>query len=381
MKEVHMDKQEITVLAVGDVCVNREDPDSAFAAVTDTIKAADIAFCQLETNYSERGSVLPQARTPLRAHPRNAPAIKKAGFNVVSFASNHHMDFGADALLDTIDAMRKTGIELIGVGKNIDEARRPQIVDCKGTKVAFLAYSSILPFGYWADEKKPGCAPMRGLTLYEQAEPDQPGTPALIHSFAHREDKATMVKDIQKARGQADMVMVSLHWGIHYTEGEIAAYQKEVGYAVLDAGADAILGQHAHILKPVEIYRGKPIFYSLCNFAFDLPLPAEVLNNPRRMARIKRLNASFRIDPEYKAYPFPVDSRMTMAARMTISDKKMKKVSLLPGYVDKDSTPRFLSRKDKEFGDVVSYLERITKAQGMDTRYQVDGDEIVVGLD
>lgn len=376
-----MTKQEITVLAVGDVCVNRKDPDSAFASVVPTIQSADIAFCQLETNYSERGIALPQARTPLRAHPCNAPAIKKAGFNVVSFASNHHMDFGADALLDTIDAMRGTGIELIGVGKNIEEARRPQIIECKGTKVAFLAYSSILPFGYWADEKKPGCAPLRGFTVYEQAEPDQPGTPALIHSFAHAGDKAAMIKDIQKAKGQADIVMVSIHWGIHYKEGEIAMYQSEVGYAALDAGADVILGHHAHILKAIEIYKGKPIFYSLCNFVFDLELPSHVLNDPHRVARVQRLNPSWRVDPRYKAYPFPVDSRMTIGARMIISDKKIRKVSFLPAYVNEDSSPRFLSKKDKEFSEVVSYMEKITKAQGLDTQYQIEGDEVVIRLD
>ena len=94
------DDKIITVLAVGDVLVNREDPDSIFAYVAPTIKSADIAFCQLETNYSERGSILPQARTPMRAHPRNAPAIKKAGFNVVSGAGNHALDWGTEAFLE-----------------------------------------------------------------------------------------------------------------------------------------------------------------------------------------------------------------------------------------------------------------------------------------
>jgi poly-gamma-glutamate synthesis protein (capsule biosynthesis protein) len=247
--------------------------------------------------------------------------------------------------------------------------------------VAFLAYSSILPFGYWADEKKPGCAPIRGFTVYEQAEPDQPGTPALIHSFAHAGDKAAMIKDIQKAKGQADIVMVSMHWGIHYKEGEIAMYQNEVGYAALDAGADVILGHHAHILKAIEIYKGKPIFYSLCNFVFDLELPSHVLNDPHRVARVQRLNPSWRVDPKYNAYPFPVDSRMTLGARIIISDKKIRKVSILPAYVNEDSSPRFLSKKDKEFSEVVSYMERITKAQGIDTQYQIEGDEVGISLD
>lgn len=135
-----VDQKTISVLAVGDVWVNRDDPDSIFKHVCHVIKSADIAFCQLETNYSEPGTPLPQARVPMRAHPRNAPSIKNAGFNVVSFASNHHYDYGPEALSDTIEVMRETGIELIGVGKNIEEARKPQVIGCRGTKIGFLAY-------------------------------------------------------------------------------------------------------------------------------------------------------------------------------------------------------------------------------------------------
>ena len=181
-----MVNNQITVLAAGDVWVNRDEPDSIFSHVTHVIQSADIAFCQLEINYSERGTPLPQARVPMRAHPRNAPSIKNAGFNVVSFASNHHLDYGPVALLDTIEVMKKSGIGLIGVGRNIEEARSPQILNHKGTKIAFLAYSSILPMGYWAETNRPGCAPIRGWTFYEQIEHDQPGTPARIHSFAHQ---------------------------------------------------------------------------------------------------------------------------------------------------------------------------------------------------
>ncbi|MDI7259376.1 MAG: CapA family protein [Thermodesulfobacteriota bacterium] len=372
------DQKTIAVLAVGDVWVNRDDPDSIFKHVTHVIKSADIAFCQLETNYSERGTPLPQARVPMRAHPRNAPAIRNAGFNVVSFASNHHYDYGSEALLDTIEVMRKTGIELIGVGKNIAEARKPQIVNCKGTQIGFLAYSSILPLGYWAEANKPGCAPIRGFTLYEQVEHDQPGTPARIHSFAHESDKAAMIEDIERLKAQVDIVMVSMHWGIHFKEAEIAMYQKKVGYAALDAGADVILGHHAHILKAIEIYKGKPIFYSLCNFACDHELPQELLSS-QRWKELMELNPSWTLDPRYKSYPFPADARMTMAVKIIISDKKIKKISFLPALINEDSSPRFLSPEDKEFNDVVKYMEKITKSQNIDTKYTVEGDEVIIG--
>jgi len=185
----------------------------------------------LEAVYSERGAPQPHCRVPLKAHPRNAPAIQRAGFQVASFASNHTLDWGADAALDTLDVMRKTGVHIIGVGKNIAEAREPKIMECRGTNVAFLAYCSILPMGCWAEANKFGCAPARGWTFYEQIEHDQPGTPARIHSFAHEDDQAAMIKDINNVKAQADLVMVSMHWGIHFKEAEIAAYQKEYAYA------------------------------------------------------------------------------------------------------------------------------------------------------
>jgi poly-gamma-glutamate synthesis protein (capsule biosynthesis protein) len=368
----------ITIIAVGDVAVNRENPDSIFPYVTNVIKSADIAFCQLETNYSERGIVLPQARVPSIAHPKNALAISKAGFNAVSFASNHSLDCGSEAFLDTIQVMKEIGIDLIGVGRNIEEARKPQVIDCKGTKIAFLAYNSILPMGYWADAKRPGCAPMRAWTVYEQIEHDQPGTPARIHTFANEYDKAAMVEDIKKAKAQADVVMVSAHWGIHFKEAEIAMYQREYAYAAIEAGADVILGHHAHILKAIEIYKGKPIFYSLCNFAFDLPLPREFLET-RRWKEMMELNPSWTIDLRYKSYPFPADSRMTMACKISISDKKVTRVSFLPTLVNEDSQPRFLSSKTPEFNRVVEYMEKVSKAEGIDIRYHVEGDEVVIG--
>ena len=369
---------EIHVLAVGDVDVNRDDPDSIFAHVADTIRSADIAFCQLESNYySEKAIVLPQARVPSVAHPRNAPAIKKAGFNVVSYAGNHALDCGSEAFLNTIEILRRTGIDPIGVGRNIEEARRPQIIDCKGTKIAFLAYCSILPMGYWADVSRPGCAPMRAWTVYEQIEHDQPGTPARIHTFANEYDKAAMISDIQKAKAQADIVMLSVHWGIHFKEAEISMYQREYAYAALEAGVDVILGHHAHILKAIEIYKGKPIFYSLCNFALDLELPKELLNSPR-WQELMELNPSWTLDPRYKSYPFPADSRMTLAAKITILDKKVKRVTFLPALINENSQPRFLSKRDKEFNDVIAYMQKVSKAQNIDTKYTAEGNEVTI---
>ena len=118
-----MATDKIILYCAGDVGPNRDDPDSMFRAVAPLLKEGDIGLCQLELNFSTRGTPLPQARLPMKADPAGARAIGNAGFHVVSFASNHSMDWGRDAFIDTIDALKKDKLAVIGVGENIVEAR------------------------------------------------------------------------------------------------------------------------------------------------------------------------------------------------------------------------------------------------------------------
>jgi poly-gamma-glutamate capsule biosynthesis protein CapA/YwtB (metallophosphatase superfamily) len=368
---------DIVLYAVGDVIPDREDPGSIFEHVTDILRSGDIAFCQLDAVLSERGTPLPQARLPCRINLQTAPAIKDAGFSVVSFASNHCMDWGREAFFDTINALEREGLSVIGAGKNIEDARKPAIIECKDTRIAFLAYNSILPEGYWADVDRPGCVPMRAFTFYEQIEHDQPGTPCRVHTFPHRDDLNALGEDIRKAKSQADVVIVSMHWGIHFVPAVLADYQREVGRVAIDSGADLILGHHAHILKGIEVYAGKVIFYSLCNFALDLRAPKELLERPGHK-EIERLNPDWKPDPEYPTYFMPPDSRKTIIAKCIISNRRLKSVSFLPTYINKQSQPEVLVSKDQRFGEVIGYIEEITRDQGLETGYAIQGNEVVV---
>jgi poly-gamma-glutamate synthesis protein (capsule biosynthesis protein) len=369
--------EDVVLYAVGDIAPDREDPASIFQHVEGVLGAGDVAFCQLEAVLSERGTPLPQVRLPCRGNPSIARALKDAGFDVVSFASNHCMDLGREAFFDTITALGKEGLSVIGVGRNLEEARKPAIAECKGTRIAFLAYNSILPQGYWADVDRPGCAPMRGLTLYEQVEHDQPGTPCRVHTFPHRDDLRAMVDDIVKAKSGADLVVVSLHWGIHFIPAVLADYQRDIARAAIDSGADLILGTHAHILKGIEVYAGKVIFYSLCNFALDLRAPEELLESPQHR-EIEILNPGWKPDPEYPTYFMPPDSRKTIIAKCTIADRRIKRVSFLPVYINKQSQPEVLTSTDQRFGEVAEYIAQITRDQGLEIEYTVEGDEVVI---
>ncbi|NLL20624.1 MAG: CapA family protein [Firmicutes bacterium] len=368
---------DLLLYAVGDIAPEREDPISIFDNVKTTFKAGDIVFGQLETNLTKRGTPLPHVRHARRGSPKIAKALKDAGFTVVSFASNHCMDLGQEAFFDTLDALKSQDLLTIGVGKNIEEARKPAIIECKGTKIAFLAYNTILPRGYWADIDRPGSNPLRAFTFYEQVEHDQPGTPCRIHTFPHKDDLDAMRNSIVKAKEKADIVIVSMHFGIHFIPAVIADYQREVAHTAIDCGADLILGHHAHILKGIEVYAGKVIFYSLCNFAYELTATKEEIESPRRK-EIAHLNPDWVPDPEYPHYFLPRDCRKTIIAKCTISNKKIDKVSFLPVYINKKAEPEILDISDERFYDVTNYIKQITTDQKINTNFCIDGNEVII---
>ena len=217
---------------------------------------------------------------------------------------------------------------------------------------------------------------MRAWTWYEQIELDQPGTPCRIHTSAHRNDLKEMVEDIRKAKLQADLVILSMHWGIHFVPAVIAEYQREVARIAIDSGANLIIGHHTHILKGIEVYRGKVILYNLGNFALDLPFTfAEGLIDSPGHKEIQTLFSSQKLDPEYS---LPADTRKTLIAKCVITDKEIRSVAVLPAYINGQSQPEVLSSQDERFDEVVRYLEEITRDQGLNTRYTVAGDEVVI---
>ena len=384
----------LTLVAVGDVGPKRAPAEEVFDATRSILQSADITFGQLESNLSLRGTQQLHMGLGSIAHPRVGEALSGAGFDVMSFASNHSLDYSEEALLDTLDVMQKNKIQVIGAGCDISEARRPAILERKKTKVGFLAYCSVVPKGFEARENKSGVAPVRASTAYEQAD-WQPGTPPRIVTKAFPDDLDAMVKDIQSLRQKVDVLVVSMHWGIHFVPAVIAMYQYEVGHAAIDAGADIIIGTHAHILKGIEVYKGKTIFFSLCNFCMDLPIAGPVADamaaamqrpvitdvavDHRNYCRIGHY--AWEVDPEYPTYAFPADSRKSILVKCYITDKKLRSVSFLPLYISKSGQPTPLPQSDPHNEEVLTYMKWLCKDQGLDTEFIRKGDEIRVAMD
>ena len=177
--------------------------------------------------------------------------FKEMGIDLVTLANNHALDFGTDALVDTLDTLDQAGILHVGAGRNLDEAKEPVIAELKGMKIGFIGASRVIPETSWnATSTKPGM-----LVTY---------------------DPALTVQEIEKLDEVCDYVVVYVHWGIERAEHP-EEYQRTMGRQYIDAGADLVVGSHPHVLQGIEYYEGKPIVYSLGNFVFGSSIPRTAL--------------------------------------------------------------------------------------------------------
>lgn len=379
-----MSVDRVSLYAVGDVAAFRDNPEMMFTYTASILNQADILFFQNERHYTTKTTWLPDVSHTEVVPPENAEALRAVKFDVASFASNHSMDLGFDALLDTCDVLKGMGIQVIGAGKNIDEARKPAIIERKNIRVGFLGYASVIRPGASAGKNKPGVAPMRAWTLYNPVLSWNPGGEAEIHTFPNREDLSALVEDIRKLRPQVDVVVLSMHWGLIRKPVVLADYQIDVAHAAIDAGADLILGHHPHILKGIEVYKGKVIFYSISHFAFDLSGKVRdewAKERPEENAFRARFHKfAAPIDPEwYKSkFAYPQDHRKSMIVKAAISNRGIERVSFLPVLINKEAQPAVMRQKDDGFEEVVEYVDRISREAQIDTILLPEGDEVVV---
>jgi poly-gamma-glutamate synthesis protein (capsule biosynthesis protein) len=209
-------------------------------AMRHLISKADIAVANFE-NPAPNVSSYHTSGTRFTADPRLIPGLVKAGIDYVSIGNNHIGDAGDLGILQTIANLKKRGLKFSGAGKDLAAARKPAILEAAGTTVAILGYDAIAK-GYFAG-------------------PDETGSSQLSLKRAKT--------DIERARqAGADLVIVFPHWGIEYRNKPFDA-QQQLARDIIDAGADMIIGNHAHWAGAVEIYKGKPIWYALGNFVFD----------------------------------------------------------------------------------------------------------------
>jgi hypothetical protein len=361
----------VTLLAGGDVGPVVEPVDRFAELILPFLEGTDYRFFQCERTYSERG-FSPQfafggGGQKSRLDPRMASIFKTAKADVVSLASNHAMDWGPEPLLDTVELFRRMGIEVVGAGKDDAEARKPVILEKNGVRIGILAYCSVLRDGQAAGLEKAGVAPMRAHTYYEAGD-FQPGTPPTVITVPYEEDLKRLQEDIRQLKGKTDAVVLSLHWGVHYLPKVIATYQPLVAHAAIDAGADLILGHHAHILKAVEVYKGKVCFYSICN----------LLTTGQLRPRLPYEWNLFwwETDPETPLYGFPMDSKKTMVVKVSFSKRGVERVSFYPAFINRQAQPEIVNEKEARFQEILQYMEWVSDQ--FPHTFKIEGNEIVI---
>jgi len=366
----------VTLMTGGDIGPVYEPTEEFAELISPLLQQADIRLGQCEHTYSERGEIPHYAYGPggqhSRLHPKMAGVWDAAGIDIVSLASNHAMDWGPDALLDSIDLFRSMGKIVIGAGRDGEEARKPAIVEKNGVKIAILAYCSVLRDGQAAGKNKSGVSPMRAHTHFA-AEEFQPGSPPRVISTPHEDDLEALKEDVRKAKQQADVVIVTIHWGMRIVAKTICTYQPPIAHAAIDAGADLILGHHAHSIKAIEVYKGKVCFYSIGNFM--------TTGSPKTSPNSYDWNVVWhRIDKECLApngrYFFPTHCRMTMVPKIIMSKKGVERVSFYPAYINPRAQPYQIKSNDQKFSEILEFTEWVSDQ--VPHKFRVEGDEIVV---
>lgn len=243
------ESSEIIISAVGDMMLDGTARpvlselgyDYPFEQVRQYLIGSQIVFGNLEGPLTDRGTPEQDKKFVFRSPPAKvSAALRNAGFNVVTLANNHTIDYGAEGLTQTIEALDAVGIQHVGAGADLMSARHPVIFQIGEQRVAILGYSMTLPENYYAGKKNAGTA------------------------FGHEEQ---VREDVIAARKQANIVLVAFHWG---QEGktELRDYQTHLGHVAIDSGASAVIGHHPHILQGIERYKDGVILYSLGNFTF-----------------------------------------------------------------------------------------------------------------
>lgn len=215
------------------------------------IGEADYFAANQEFPFSSRGQQAPDKQYTFRLPESRVSLMNEIGVDLVTLANNHALDFGTDALLDTVSTLDQAGILHVGAGADSEAARQPAIVDVNGVRVGFIGASRVIPVASWtAGASSPGM-----LTAY---------------------DPALLVQTIQETRPLCDYLVVLIHWGVERAEMPVD-HQTSLSRQCIDAGADLVVGSHPHVLQGIEYYRGKPIVYSLGNFIFGSSIPRTAL--------------------------------------------------------------------------------------------------------
>ncbi|NMB06830.1 MAG: CapA family protein [Tissierellia bacterium] len=303
------EENTITISLAGDVMmdgsvrqqINKYGYDYPWEKVKDYFMESDLSIVNLETSITTRGNKWPNKQFNFKSNPKNLDSMKSAGIDMVTLANNHVLDYSNQGFLDTIDHLKKKEIPYVGGGKNKKEALEGVIIDKKDVKIGVLAFSRVIPDVKWyANNNKAGI-----VGAYDGYTKE-------------------MFKRIEEMKKEVDILILSFHWGVERST-KPRPQDIKIAKAAIEAGVDIVMGHHPHVLQGLEIYKGKPIFYSLGNFVFG---GKDTL------------------------------TRTTMIGQVIIKDKELERVNLIPCTIA-NGRPIPVAGKDREKS--IEYINNLSK--------------------
>jgi poly-gamma-glutamate capsule biosynthesis protein CapA/YwtB (metallophosphatase superfamily) len=274
-----MTDMTLNILLTGDVnLMNVTEPEVPFRKVAGVLRDADLVFSNLECClYAPQHGVavdLDRTTEGFFADPVSAgQALLLGGIQSVGVANN--VNYGSDAITASLQHLDRIGVPHTGAGANAAAARAPIVLERRGRRVGILQRTAVYwPSNHEASPVAPGVAALKCHTAYhipfhrlgpDQPTPNRPGVPPVIHTWVDKVYLKTLQDDVAALRERVDVVIVSLHWGL---DEAVLDYMTELAHAAVNAGADVVMGHGPHYSLPVEIYRGKPIFYGVGSFSF-----------------------------------------------------------------------------------------------------------------
>jgi poly-gamma-glutamate capsule biosynthesis protein CapA/YwtB (metallophosphatase superfamily) len=319
-KEMDVNRKDIDIVVVGDVVISRRPPEEAFAKVLGELRSGSFSCCNFEVPLSNKGIPQFSKFETLHADPEMIQGYVHAGFKVVSLANNHAMDYGPEALAETIDLLEAKGILYAGAGKNSPRAWAPQFFEEAGIRFAFLSFATEAFPGYGAQPDRPGVAVIRRDPLYG---------PTCVNPI----DAEAMKEKIKAARKESHFVIVAFHWGLSQSRA-LTQSQLFLGRAAVNAGAGLVIGHHPHVLQGMEVYRGSLILYSMGNFVFDLV-------------------------PHF----FGPATRESGLVKVRLSRNKVKEAIFLPALINEQGQPEFIAEKHPKNAEILRLMQKLSALQ------------------
>lgn len=371
-------RDAIELMFVGDLILGAEEARAHFGNTATVLRGADVAVGHVEWPHTRRGHVSSADVPAPAAPPENLSLLREMGFSVATLASNHIFDQGQNGVDDTVDTLRAEGIATTGAGLSINASREPAVIERAGLRIGFLSYNAVGPRESWATPSKAGAAYVRIHAHYD-VEMASPGSPPTEYTAIDAETLNAMCADIRELKERVDVVSVSLHKGVVFERARLAQYEQPLAYAAIDAGADVVIGHHAHILRGVETYKSRPIFHGVNHFVTAYPPhadPQSSTSSSRTRPARSPILALVNPDRDVEGFPFSHDARQTMIAVVDADEHGVVRAGFVPCWIDEHGRTQLAQGSRAE--QVVQYVRDITAEAKLVAGIDWDGSRAIL---